>query len=69
MPHTSTPPTLPLPYHPAAFTAPQYEEARKVHIQKLQAALACGSTDNLVANSFQFNPDGPTKEERLGLNK
>jgi len=47
----------------------EYEEARKVHIQKLQAALACGSTDNLVANSFQFNPDGPTKEERLGLNK
>ena len=48
----------------------QYEEARKAHIRKLQADLARGATGNLVANSFQFNPDGAqTKEERIGLKK
>ena len=48
----------------------QYEESRKAHIRKLQADLARGATGNLVANSFQFNPDGAqTKEERIGLKK
>ena len=51
----------------------QYEEARKAHIRKLQADLARGTTDNLVQNSFQFNPDAKddkgSKEERIGLNK
>lgn len=51
----------------------EYEEARKAHIRKLQADLARGTTDNLVQNSFQFNPDAKddkgSKEERIGLNK
>ena len=50
----------------------EYEEARKAHIRKLQADLARGSTENLVQNSFQFNPDGKddkSKEERIGLGK
>jgi hypothetical protein len=45
---------------------PQYEEARKAHIRRLQADLARGATDSIVANSFQFNPE-PSKEERIGL--
>jgi hypothetical protein len=57
---------------PSRSPSTQYEEARKAHIRKLQADLARGSTENLVQNSFQFNPDGKddkSKEERIGLGK
>ena len=60
------PPSPPLSL-PLARSLSQYEEARKAHIRKLQADLARGTTETLVANSFQFNPDGATKEERLGI--
>jgi len=47
----------------------QYEEARKAHIRRLQADLARGHSEGIVANSFQFNPSEPTKEERIGLDQ